>query len=245
MEKFNITKYIARCGVCSRKDAEEMVLEGRVKVNDRVETDLTRDIDDCDSVMINGMNISFIDDVKLYMLHKPRGCIVSKEDDQGRKTIFDLLPKSLPRLMSVGRLDFNSEGLILLTNYGPLARYFELPDSSIERVYEVKLFGNWEDRFLTYLRGGIKIDGFQYRPMKIKVVSKKEKQIKVECILTEGKNLELRKIFKHLGFLVSKLKRVSYGHFHLGQIPQGAFVECKKFVVDRAMKEAKLVLSKK
>ena len=240
MEKFNIAKYVAYCGICSRRDAEEMVLDGRIRVNGAVERDLTRDVDSCDAVTINGMNINFIDEIKLYMFHKPKECIVSKSDDRGRKTIFDLLPKSLPRLIAVGRLDFQSEGLILLTNYGPLARHFELPQTGMERVYELKIFGTWREDIVKYLRDGVKIDGVQYRPIKLKVLGQRDKQIKVQCILTEGKNLELRKIFQHFGFLVSKLKRVSYGYFHLGQIPTAGILECKKFVIDRAMKEAKL-----
>jgi 23S rRNA pseudouridine2605 synthase len=242
MEKFNLSKYIARCGIASRRDAEEIILEGRVTVNQKVVTDLTVDVDDSDTVAINGMNIDFIDEVRMFLLHKPRGYLVTTHDDKSRKTIFDIMPKSLPRLMAVGRLDYNSEGLLLLTNYGPLARHFELPTSNIERVYEVKIFGKWEERFLDYLRAGIKIDGVKYRPMKVRVLSQRDKQVKVECVLTEGKNLELRKIFKHLGFLVSKLKRTSYGHFHLGQMPQGTLIECKKHVIDRVMKEAKLKL---
>lgn len=244
MEKFNITKYIAYCGLCSRRDAEDMVINGQVKVNDKVEANLTRNIDDYDVVTINGININFINEVKLYVFYKPKGCIVSREDDKGRKTIFDLIPKSLPRLISVGRLDFNSEGLLLLTNYGPLARYFELPENKIERVYEVKVFGNWKDEFITRLQNGIKIDRFQYKPIMAKILTRRDKQIKVECRLQEGKNLELRKIFNHFDLLVSKLKRTSYGYFHLGKIPQGELIECKKHVVDRVMKEAQLTLKK-
>jgi 23S rRNA pseudouridine2605 synthase len=242
MERFNLAKYIARCGISSRRDAEEIILEGRVSVNKKIITDLAFNVDDSDTVSINGINIDFIDEVRMFLMHKPRGYLVTLHDDKGRKTIFDLLPKSLPRLMAVGRLDYNSEGLLLLTNYGPLARHFELPDNRIERAYEVKTFGNWDDRFLEYLRAGIKIDGVTYRPMKVKVLSKRDKQVKVECILTEGRNLELRKIFKHLGLLVSKLKRTSYGYFHLGRMPQGTLIECKKHVIDKIMSEARLKL---
>ncbi len=244
MEKYNLAKYIAHCGICSRREAEELILDRKVSVNNKLVDDMTYDISDYDSVAVNGIEISLIDQVKLYLFYKPRGCIVSRSDDQDRKTIYDLIPKSLGRLVSVGRLDYNSEGLLLLTNYGPLARYFELPQNEIKRTYELKLFGEWDNKYIEFLRNGVRVEGIKYKPINCRVLKNNQKQVRVECTLTEGKNLELRKIFKNFGFLVSKLKRVSYGHFKIGNMNQGEIIECRKFIVDKLMGEAKLKIAK-
>jgi 23S rRNA pseudouridine2605 synthase len=241
MERFNLEKYIARSGFASRTDATELILNKRVTVNNKTISDLTYRVSESDSISVNGIPINLIDKVRLFMFHKPRGCIVTADDPHDRKTIFHLLPKNLPRLISVGRLDFNSDGLLLMTNYGPLARYFELPENKVKRVYELKLFGKWNENNIEYLKKGIKVDGFQYQPIDARILSRKNNQLKIECSLHEGKNRELRKIFTNLGLLVPKLTRISYGGFFLGSLPQGQIVECKKFVVDKILKEARLI----
>jgi len=240
MEKFNLEKYISRSGFASRTDAKELILNNRVVVNNRTISDLTYRVSESDSISINGIPINLIDKVRLFLYHKPKGCIVTHDDPHDRKTIFSLLPKNLPRLISVGRLDFNSDGLILLTNYGPLARYYELPQNNIKRVYELKLFGKWNDAYLDYLKKGIKVDGFQYQPIEARILSRKNNQMRIQCSLHEGKNRELRKIFTSLGLLVPKLTRVAYGSFFLSSMAQGQIIECKKFVVDKILKNAGL-----
>lgn len=242
MEKFNLEKYIARSGFASRTDAKELILSGGVAVNSKVISDLTYRVSDSDTVSVNGIPINLIENekVRLFIFHKPRGCIVTADDPHNRKTIFHFLPKHLPRLISVGRLDFNSDGLLLMTNYGPLARYFELPENNVKRVYELKLFGRWNDDYVMRLKRGIKVDGFQYQPIDVKVLFRKNNQLKIRCSLHEGKNRELRKIFTSLGMLVPKLTRISYGDFFLGPIPQGQIIECKKFVVDKILRDAGL-----
>jgi 23S rRNA pseudouridine2605 synthase len=241
MEKFNLEKYIAQSGFASRTDAKELILNQRVSVNNKTISDLTHRVSDSDFVSVNGIPINLIEKVRLFMFHKPRGYIVTADDPHGRRTIFHLLPKNLPRLISVGRLDFNSDGLLLMTNYGPLARYFELPENQIKRVYELKLFGKWNENNLEYLKKGMKVNGFQYQPIDARILSRKNNQLRIECSLHEGKNRELRKIFTNLGLLVPKLTRISYGGFFLGSLPQGQIIECKKFVVDKILKEAGLI----
>lgn len=239
MERFNLAKFIAHCGICSRRDAEELVIDNRVTVNKRVINDLSFHVNEADLVSVNGININLIDEPRIFILNKPKGFIVSAKDEKNRKTVFNLIPKSLPRLMTIGRLDYNSEGVLLLTNYGPIARYFELPQNNIARIYHVKIFGDWRSEISQELAQGIKIEGINYQPIKLRVISKKLKQIWLEVVLTEGKNREIRKIFTHFGFLISKLRRIQYGNFSLGAMQSGQLTECKKHTVNKIMEAIK------
>lgn len=239
MERFNLAKYIAHCGVCSRRDAEELITNNRVMVNKRNINDLAFHVSEADLVSVNGININLIDEPRIFILNKPKGFIVSARDEKNRKTVFSLVPKSLPRLITIGRLDYNSEGVLLMTNYGPLARYFELPQNNIERVYHVKIFGEWKPEIAKELACGMTIDGISYQPVKVRIISKKLKQVWLEVTLTEGKNREIRKIFTHFGFLISKLRRIQYGNFSLGTMQSGQLTECKKHTVSKLMEVMK------
>ena len=238
--KMNLAAYIAYCGICSRRDAEDLISSGHVRVGKNLITDLAYSVNtNLDEVYVNDFGINLISEPRLFILNKPKGVIVSSGDTKDRKTVYSLIPKNLPRLIYVGRLDYNSEGLLLMTNYGPLAHYLESPSNKIERVYHVKIFGEWRQNISEILLNGARIEGFKYGPIKVKVISSRDKQTWLECSLCEGKNRELRKVFSHFGFLVSKLKRIQYGHFHLGTLNPGEILECKKHVVQKIMNEIK------
>jgi 23S rRNA pseudouridine2605 synthase len=244
-KKINIIKYICYCGFCSRKNALKLILENKVFISYNNEKNLGSkkmlinnpafDLDFSNNlnkfnVYIENEIIEPINQIKLFTFHKPRGCIVSHNDPMGRQTIFDIisLNKNInkeSRLIYIGRLDFNSEGIILLTNYGPLARFFELPKNKIKRIYEVKIFGKWNDSIINILKKGITIDKIKYQPINARLIKQKDKQTWIECELYEGKNNELRKIFTYFGFLVSYLKRIKYSIFSVDRINKGEIQE--------------------
>jgi 23S rRNA pseudouridine2605 synthase len=246
MQKINITKYIAHSGFCSRRDAEKLIENGEVKINNKIINNAAIDICENDKVFINDQLIKQIKNIRLFAFHKPKGVIVSKIDDRGRQTIFDILDLKYKkflkdeRLVYIGRLDFNSEGLLLLTNFGPLARFFELPSNQIPRVYEVKIFGKWRDEISDILKKGVTIDKIKYGPIKTKIIRKSEKQTWIECELFEGKNNELRKIFKHFGFLVSHLKRTKYERFSLSNLAKTDLQEIPNQIVKKILEKINL-----
>ncbi len=211
-----IAKALALYGVCSRRKAEELIQQRRVSINKNIINHPVYFIAKKDKIKVDGKNISTaLSPVRIWKFFKPKGVITSTNDKQDRQTVFELLPSTLERVISIGRLDYNTEGLLLLTNRGETARKFELPASGYQRKYLCRSFGAITDNMVQELARGINIKGIQYRQVKIKIHQSKGKNHWSEITLLEGKNREIRKIFAHYGLQVSRLIRTRYGPYHL------------------------------
>jgi len=226
-----IAKVVARAGLASRRDAEEMVTQGRVTVNGRVINSPALDVTKNDVVMVDGKPLPERERTRLFLYHKPRGLMTTHDDPEGRPTVFDNLPEGLPRLISVGRLDFNTEGLLLLTNDGGLARTLELPDTGWLRRYRVRAHGDVTQAQLDELKNGIEIEGVKYGPIEATLERDQGANVWLVFAIREGKNREVRNICAHLGLEVNRLIRVSYGPFQLGEIPEGQVEEIRARVL--------------
>jgi 23S rRNA pseudouridine2605 synthase len=211
-----IAKAIARAGVCSRRDAEAMILEGRVTVNGKKLTSPALNVTERDDIRIDGKPLPAAERTRLFRYYKPRGLVTTAKDPQGRPTVFASLPAGMPRVISVGRLDLNSEGLLLLTNDGELARRLELPSTGWVRRYRVRVHGEVQQAQLDQLARGIEIEGVRYGAVQATLDRKQGDNVWLTMSLTEGKNREIRKICGHFGWPVSRLIRVAYGPFQLG-----------------------------
>lgn len=234
-----IAKYLSGAGICSRRDAERWIAEGRVSVNGDVLTTPATLVSAQDTVMVDGKKIqnAFAVKPRLWVYHKPAGLVTSHKDEKGRQTVFDHLPKDLPRVISVGRLDLDSEGVLLLTTSGGLARAMELPSNAQERVYRVRIRGTPMETHYQQMERGVKIDGVIYQP--IDVVPEQEKEGRnqwLKVTLREGKNREIRRIFDHFDLPVSRLIRVSYGDFDLQDLKPGEVAEVPLAYVQKVMK---------
>lgn len=230
-----IAKRLARAGVCSRRDAEWLISEGRVKLNGKVLTSPAQNVTPQDRIEVDGIPVGKKEPTRLWRYHKPKGLVTSHKDEQGRDTIFDHMPEDLPRVISVGRLDLTSEGLMLLTNNGELARHLELPSTGWTRKYRVRSFGDVTDAKLEALKKGVKVAGVQYGPIHAKLETVTGDNVWMEMVLTEGKNREIRKVLEYLGLTVNRLIRVSYGPFHLGKMEPGAVEEASLKAVKEAL----------
>ncbi len=219
-----IAKFIAASGLCSRREAEKWIYDGRVEVDGKVLSSPALNISGSNIIKVDGKVVESLPEAKLWIYYKPLGLITTHSDPEGRSTIFEQLRK-LPRVVSVGRLDINSEGILLLTNNGELSRYLERPENKIERTYKVRVYGR--GRSLDIENKKIVIDEVVYRPKSIKLTKKSGANSWYEVVLTEGKNREIRKIFEHFGFEVSRLIRTSYGVYNLGDMKPGEFKEVK------------------
>jgi 23S rRNA pseudouridine2605 synthase len=220
-----IAKWLARAGVASRRDVEKLIAEGVVVLNGvKVEHPATF-ISPGDVVKVRGATVHPPDRMRLFRYHKPEGLITSHRDPQGRKTVFESLPPGLPRVVSVGRLDLNSEGLLLLTNDGELARRLELPATGWIRRYRVRVFGDIQPDALAALVHGVTVEGVRYGPIDAAVDARTGANLWLSVALREGRNREIRRVMAHLGFSVTRLIRVSYGPFQLGTLPKGALDE--------------------
>ena len=220
-----IAKWLARAGVASRRDAERMLAEGRVKLNNVLVTHPATFVVKGDLVVADGALVEEPERTRLWRYHKPEGLMTTHRDPEGRPTVFQKLPPQLPRVVSVGRLDLNSEGLLLLTNDGALARRLELPATGWIRRYRVRVFGAVDASALAALARGVTVDGVRYGPIEAGLDSRKGDNCWLTVGLREGRNREVRKVMAHLGFQVSRLIRVSYGPFQLGQLERGAVEE--------------------
>jgi 23S rRNA pseudouridine2605 synthase len=226
-----VAKVVARAGLASRRDAEELILQGRVTVNGRVINSPALDVTANDVVAVDGAPLPARERTRLFMYHKPRGLMTTHADPEGRPTVFDNLPEGLPRLISVGRLDFNTEGLLLLTNDGGLARELELPETGWLRRYRVRAHGEVTQAQLDALKEGIEVDGVKYGPIDATLERDQGANVWLVFAIREGKNREVRNVLAHLGLEVNRLIRVSYGPFQLGELGEGAVDEVKTRVL--------------
>jgi 23S rRNA pseudouridine2605 synthase len=226
-----IAKAIAHAGLCSRRDAEAWIAAGRVAVNGKVLTTPAHVVAPDDKVTLDGKPLPEPQTARLWRYHKRRGLVTSHKDPQGRKTVFQVLPPELPRVVSVGRLDINTEGLMLLTTDGALARHLELPSTGWLRRYRVRAHGRVAQEALDRLRQGISIDGVNYGPVEARIDREQGSNLWLTLALREGKNREVKKIAEHLGLTVNRLIRVSFGPFALGDLSEGAVEEVKRRVL--------------
>ncbi len=234
-----IAKFLARAGVASRRDAEVMVADKRIQLNKTLVTHPATFVTEGDIVTVDGNPVGVQRErTRLFKYHKPDGLVVTHKDPQGRPTVFDKLPPGLPRVVSVGRLDLNSEGLLLLTNDGALARQLELPANAWIRRYRVRAFGDLTQAAIAELAKGVVVEGIKYGPIEAGLDSRKGDNIWLTMALKEGKNREIRKVLGHLGLQVSRLIRVAYGPFQLGTLPRGVVEEVQAKVLREQIKLA-------
>jgi 23S rRNA pseudouridine2605 synthase len=220
-----IAKVIARAGLASRREAEAWIAAGRVSVNGAVISSPALNVGPSDRVSVDDTPLCAHERTRLFLYHKPRGLVTTHSDPQGRDTIFRALPKGLPRLISAGRLDINTEGLMLLTNDGGLARILELPATGWLRRYRVRALGRVRQETLDKLRGGVTIDGVRYRSIEATLDREQGANIWLTVSIREGKNREVRNVLEHLGLKVNRLIRVAFGPFDLGELENGAVKE--------------------
>lgn len=228
LEGERIAKRMARAGLCSRREAERWVAEGRVTVDGQVLTTPAVVVTDQMHIRVDGKALAEAPSPRLWIYHKPPGLLTTHHDPQGRPTIFEALPPSLPRVISIGRLDLNSEGLLLLTNDGELARYAELPSTGWARSYRVRVYGDVQEAALANLAQGITVEGVTYGRIEAEVMKpdgRARSNTWILVTLYEGKNREIRKVMSHLGLRVNRLIRVAYGPFPLGDLKPGQVKE--------------------
>jgi 23S rRNA pseudouridine2605 synthase len=232
-----VAKVVARAGLCSRRDAEEWVTQGRVAVNGRVINSPALDVSTNDVITVDGKPLPAPERTRLFLYHKPRGLMTTHADPEGRPTVFDHLPEGLPRLISIGRLDFNTEGLLLLTNDGGLARTLELPETGWLRRYRVRAHGEVTQAQLNELKNGVEVDGVKYGSIDATLERDKGANVWIVFAIREGKNREVRNVLAHLGLEVNRLIRISYGPFQLGEIEEGEVDEVKTRVLREQLGE--------
>ncbi len=226
-----IAKRLSRAGICSRREAERWIEEGRVRVDGKKILTPATLVTANSNIVVDGKPVAEPDRTRLWRYHKPDGLVCSTNDKDGRTTIYERLPATLPRVMTVGRLDLRSEGLLLLTNDGELARKLELPATGWTRRYRARIFGNPDDASLAALANGITADGVKYGPIHARVDSTRGDNSWLSVSLQEGKNREIRRVMEFLGFRVNRLIRVGYGPFQLGKLERGEVEEVTAKVV--------------
>lgn len=231
LDTMRIAKALARAGLCSRRDAERWIAEGRVAVNGEVLTSPARDVGPTDRVLVDGKPLPVAEPVRLWRYHKPRGLVTTHKDPEGRPTVFERLPVAMPRVVSVGRLDFNTEGLLLLTTDGALARHLELPATGWLRRYRVRVHGTITQARLDTLKEGLEVEGVRYGPIEARLDTVQGANAWLTVGIREGKNREVRRVLNTLGVEVNRLIRVSYGPFQLLDIEPGRVEEVKPAVI--------------
>ena len=226
-----IAKVLARAGVASRREVEKMIEEGRVAVNGKLIESPALNVTDKDRITVDGQPVDKPEAARMWLYHKPVGLVTTTKDEQGRETIFDKLPEDLPRVMTVGRLDLNSEGLLLLTNDGGIKRKLELPSTGWLRRYRVRVNGRPTDDMFAPLRAGLVVEGQAFQPMEVILDRQQGANAWLTVGLREGKNREIRRAMTDIGLSVNRLIRVSYGPFQLGDLKSGEVVELRPKVV--------------
>lgn len=226
-----LAKFMARSGVCSRRDAEELIKQKRVTVNGEIVSTPAYNVDGTEKILLDGEKLPEIEQTRLWLYHKPAGLLTTHKDTEARATVFDHLPAGLPRVISVGRLDLNSEGLLLLTNNGELSRKLELPENGWSRRYKVRVHGFINKNKLADLAKGVTVDGVNYGPVKAELESQNGTNSWLIVTLNEGKNREIRKLMKSIGLEVARLIRLSYGPFQLGSLKKGEVREIPQKVL--------------
>jgi 23S rRNA pseudouridine2605 synthase len=225
VQKERIAKVLARAGIASRRDCERLIEAGRVALNGAVVSHPATLAGAADALTVDGKAVAAPQQTRIWRYHKPAGLVTTARDPEGRPTVFSALPKTLPRLISVGRLDVNTEGLLLLTNDGGLARHLEHPLQGIARTYRIRAHGAATPAALAQLGQGVMIDGVRYRPVSIAVDRQQRSNTWLTMTLNEGKNREIKILLEHLGLQVTRLIRISYGPFQLGQLEPNAVDE--------------------
>jgi len=223
-----IARRLARAGVASRRVAETMIAAGRVAVNGRIIDSPALNVTAADKVTLDGRPVAEAEPTRLWRYYKPVGLVTSERDERGRDTVFDALPEDMPRVMSVGRLDLNSEGLLLLTNDGALKRRLELPSTGWLRKYRVRVHGAPDDLMLEPLRRGITVAGERFQPMKVTIDRQQGSNAWMTVAIREGRNREVRRALDAVGLTVNRLIRVSYGPFQLGELVPGGVEEVRQ-----------------
>lgn len=226
-----IAKVIARAGICSRREAEKLIEQGRVTVDGTTLTTPAVLVTAKNVVKIDGERLPVKEPLRLWLFHKPKGYVTTHKDPQQRQTVFDLLPKDMPRVISIGRLDLNTEGLLLLTNDGALSRHLELPKNGWIRRYRVRVFGKVSPAMLEQMQQGITVDGVAYGAIDATLDRQQGGNSWLTLSLKEGKNREIRKVCEYFGLKVNRLIRVSYGPFQLGSLQEGKLKEVSAKVV--------------
>jgi len=214
-----IAKVLARAGIASRREVERMIEAGRIRVHGQVLKTAAVTVTRLDGISVDGQPVSAPEETRLWRLHKRRGTLTTATDPEGRKTVFDALPAHLGRVITVGRLDMNTEGLLLLTNDGGLARWLELPTTGLPRTYRVRVYGTLDAAKIANMRDGATIDGVHYGPVLIEAEEQKSANTWLTVTIFEGKNREVRRLMAHLGLEVTRLIRTHYGPFALGNLP--------------------------
>ena len=222
---FKVSKLIAEAGICSRRKAEILIKEGRVKLNNKILKSVPERATTKDIISVDNKEINIKKKIRLWKYYKSTGLLTTNYDPLGRKTIFEVIPKTLPRIVTVGRLDLNSEGLLLLTNSGSFSRYLELPKNSFIREYKVKVRGKIDIEKLKNLKKGIIIKGIKYGAIEANILKKSATNAWIKMRLIEGKNREIRKIMNFFGWTVNKLKRISYGPIKLKNLKKNEIKE--------------------
>jgi 23S rRNA pseudouridine2605 synthase len=230
-EAERIAKFLARAGVCSRRDAERLIADGRVKLNGAVLHTPAVKVTAKDKVLVDGRPVGAAEPTRMWRYHKPAGLVTTHRDPAGRPTVFEQLPDNMPRVISVGRLDLTSEGLLLLTNDGALARRLELPANGWLRRYRARAFGRVSQAELDQLKDGLTVDGVRYGSIEAKLERGGAANAWITLSLTEGKNREVRRVLDALGLKVNRLIRTAYGPFQLGTMAPGAVEEIPRRVL--------------
>ena len=226
-----IAKVLSRAGIASRREAERMIESGRVRVNGKLIDSAALNVTAQDKIVVDGKPVGEPEPPRIWLYHKPAGLVTTERDERDRDTVFDALPDDMPRVMSVGRLDINSEGLLLLTNDGGVKRRLELPSTGWLRRYRVRIKGSASEAKLDQLREGITVEGINYQPMVVTFDRQQGANAWLTISIREGKNREIRRVMEAIGTTVNRLIRVSYGPFQLGDLKAGDVEEVKRRVV--------------
>ncbi|MAW64614.1 MAG: pseudouridine synthase [Flavobacteriales bacterium] len=226
-----IAKILSRRGICSRREAEKLILQGKVRVNGTLISSPALNLQETDLITVNGKTVGQEQQTRLWRYHKPLDLVTSTKDEKGRITVFEALPDHMPKVMSIGRLDINSEGLLLLTNDGQLKRNLELPSTGWVRKYRVRVRGRPTEEAVNPLKSGIKVGREHFKPMDINIDKQQGANAWLSIGIREGKNREIRRALEYVGFSVNRLIRIGYGPFRLLDLKPGEVVEIKRQVI--------------